>query len=316
VSGARLVSLAGIADPAPSGGLYGATDCASSLVLVLVALGAAIAYAARASRSGPVRFGRVDRAGGSALLGKGLMQAGYFALRPIGRACVAAGVGANAVSWSSLAFGAAAGVALAVGHYGVGAFLGALSSLCDALDGMIAREAGSASDSGEVLDAAVDRYAELFFLGGIAFHERDRALTVGLALGAIAGAVMVSYSTAKAEALHVVPPRSAMRRQERSVYLVLGTALSPIVGAVGHRLGLAPWVGGVPLLAALALVAVVGNASAVRRLHAVARAVRNPEGARARARTRRGTGGARGREESETETNAREPRAPASDVCR
>ena len=53
---------------------------------------------------------------------------------------------------------------------------------------------------------------------------------------------MVSYSTAKAEALGVEPPRGAMRRQERAVYFVLGAALVPIVAAAAHRWGLPAFV--------------------------------------------------------------------------
>jgi CDP-diacylglycerol--glycerol-3-phosphate 3-phosphatidyltransferase len=180
---------------------------------------------------------------------------------------------ANAVSWASLAFGAAAGVALALGHMGVGAIFGVVSFGCDALDGMIARERGTASKAGEVLDAAVDRYVELFFLGGVAFYLRRDALGILLALGAMTGAIMVSYATAKAEALHVEAPRGAMRRQERAVYLALGAALTPLCGLC-VRFGLPATIGLVPMLLALALVGVAGNASAVRRLHAVARAVR------------------------------------------
>ncbi|MGA7120670.1 MAG: CDP-alcohol phosphatidyltransferase family protein [Polyangiaceae bacterium] len=252
------------------------TDRAYSLALVVFVLAVSAAYAMRVARFGAARHSRVDRAGGSPLLGKGPMQMGYWAIHPAASACVAMGVGANAVSWASLALGACAGVSLALGHFGVGAAFGFVSSICDALDGMIARETGTASDAGEVLDAAVDRYTELFFLGGLVFSVRSDALSVGLALAATAGSIMVSYATAKAEAFRAFVPRGAMRRQERAVYLVLGAALTPLaVGAVA-RWGLPNWVGHLPLLSALALVAVVGNVSAVHRLHALARAVRTP----------------------------------------
>jgi CDP-diacylglycerol--glycerol-3-phosphate 3-phosphatidyltransferase len=204
------------------------------------------------------------------------MEMGYWAMAPVARFFVAMGVTANAVSWFSLALAGAAGIALALGHFGIGAMLSVVSSVCDAIDGYVARETGTASDSGEVLDAAVDRYAELFFLGGIAVHERHDALTLVLTLAATAGAMMVSYSTAKAEALGVEPPRGAMRRQERAVYFVLGAGLVPVVAAAAARWGLPAFVDRWPLLAMLALVAVVGNVSAVRRLRAVAEAVRKP----------------------------------------
>lgn len=251
-------------------------DLACSLALVAAALLVAVAYASRVARVGPARHARVDRAGGSPLLGKSVMQMGYWAMRPAARACIALGVSANAVSWTSLVLAAGAGAALATGRFGLGAALSVVSSVCDALDGMIARETGTASDAGEVLDAAIDRYAELFFLGGIAVHERQDARTLVLALAATAGAVMVSYASAKAEAFRVQAPRGAMRRQERAVYLVLGAALVPLVSAATARGLLPAGAERAPLLVALALVAVVGNVSAARRLRAIAAAVRGP----------------------------------------
>ncbi len=84
---------------------------------------------------------------------------------------------------------------------------------------------------------------------------------------------MVSYGTAKAEALGVESPRGAMRRVERAVYLDAGVLFVPIAGALAARFGLPAWVEHVPVLLALGLVGAVGNVSAVRRLLAVARAV-------------------------------------------
>jgi CDP-diacylglycerol---glycerol-3-phosphate 3-phosphatidyltransferase len=252
------------------------TDLVFALGLAMATLVIAVAYAGRVSRAGAARESRIERAGGSPLLGKAAMEMGYWAMRPVARACVAIGLSANAVSWISLALAAAAGVALGAGAFGVAAVISLASSACDALDGMIARDTGTASDSGEVLDAAIDRYAELFFFGGVVFHERLDPFAVVLTLAATAGAMMVSYSTAKAEALGVTAPRGAMRRQERAVYLVIGVALVPIAAATCARFGLPLWLGRAPLFAVLALVAIVGNVSAIRRLRAVAEEVRKP----------------------------------------
>jgi CDP-diacylglycerol--glycerol-3-phosphate 3-phosphatidyltransferase len=251
-------------------------DLAFALGLAMSTLVIAVAYAGRVARVGPARESRIERAGGSPLLGKAAMEMGYWAMRPLARVCIALGLSANAVSWISLALAAMAGAALALGAFGVAAVVSLASSACDALDGMIARETGTASDSGEVLDAAVDRYAELFFFGGIVLHERFDVLAVVLTLAATAGAIMVSYSTAKGEALGVTVPRGAMRRQERAIYLVVGVGLVPIAAAACLRAGLPLWLARVPLFAVLGLVAIVGNVSAVRRLRAIAGAVHAP----------------------------------------
>ncbi len=244
-------------------------DLACAVALVAIPAAAALAYGARmlVGGRGRARSERVDRDGGSALLAKSVMEMFYWAIAPVGRACVRLGISANAITFASLALGIAAGVAVAVGHLGAGALLAGLCAACDALDGVVARASMRASDAGEVLDAAVDRYTELALLGGVAVYLRDALGLLVLALLAILASFMVSYSTAKAEALNVTPPRGAMRRSERAVLLVLGAALVPVAAALGVGFPDAP------IVVALAVVGVVGNVSAVRRLAAIARAV-------------------------------------------
>ncbi|HLK36032.1 MAG TPA: CDP-alcohol phosphatidyltransferase family protein [Polyangiaceae bacterium] len=250
------------------------TDLLCSVGLLIGVVMVAIAYAGGASGGGDARHSRVENDGGSPWLTKRAMDRGYRALLPLARGCVALGIGASVVSFASLAFAAAAGLALALGHYGVGAALGVASSACDALDGCVARETGTASDAGEVLDATIDRYAELLFLAGIAIEQRASAVVLGVVLTAIAGSVMVSYATAKAEAMRVEGPRGSMRRVERAVYLGTGAALVPMAALLAERWHLPGWAARAPILAALLLVALVANASAVWRLRAVARVLR------------------------------------------
>jgi phosphatidylglycerophosphate synthase len=253
-------------------------DLACSLSILALAAGAGAAYGVRVSRTGAARYARIDDAGSSALLGKSAMAAGYWSLQPVGRVLIALGVTANHVTLFSLATGLVAAVALALGHFGIGAALTLVATLCDALDGLVARQTGTASDAGEVFDAAVDRYQEFLFLGGLGVYFRAEPATLVLVLVALLGSFMVSYSTAKAEALRVDPPRGAMRRAERAVYLGAGVAFAPVAASLAARSDLPAWIGNAPLFAALALVGVVGNVSAVRRLHAVARAVAAREG--------------------------------------
>jgi CDP-diacylglycerol--glycerol-3-phosphate 3-phosphatidyltransferase len=255
-------------------------DVACSLSLIAAALIVPAAYARRLAQWGPATHPRLERAGSSPLLGRRLVEMGYWALRPAARAFIAADVSADAVSWLSLALAGLAGTAVALGRLGVGAALAAASALCDALDGMVARETGTASPAGEVLDAAIDRYTELFLFGAIVVFAHDRPAMVVLALAASAGAVMVSYATAKAEALGVEAPRGLMRRQERAVYLVIGLALTPVFARVRHALGLSFALERAPLVLALGLIAAIGNASAVQRLRAIAVALGTRRGAR------------------------------------
>jgi phosphatidylglycerophosphate synthase len=246
-------------------------DLASALVLVAAPLLLGVAYRARVALRGRAESARVAREGRSALLTQGAMEMFHWALAPLGALCVRLGVSANAVTYASLALGLTAGVVVADGHLGLGALLAALCAVLDGLDGVVARASLRASSAGEVLDAAVDRYTELALLFGLAVHLRAALPLLVLTLLATAASFMVSYSTAKAEALGVTPPRGSMRRSERAVCLVVGTALVPLAARLGRGLEDAP------LVVALAAVALFGNVSAVRRLASIARSVRGRE---------------------------------------
>lgn len=232
-----------------------------------------LAYGVRVLLKGRAQFDRVDRQGGSALLGKGLMEMAYWGLQPVGDLLILLRLSPNQLSFISLGFGALAGIALCFGHFGTAGFLSTLCSLLDSLDGMVARKTGRASESGEVLDASVDRYVEFFFFAGLIVYYREVPGLVILTLAALLGSFMVSYSTAKAEALQVTPPRGNMRRSERAFYLTLGAVLAPL-SIQGFELSpatsLYPVALGYPMVFALFVVAVFSNLSAIQRLRAVA----------------------------------------------
>ncbi len=247
------------------------------LILFSLAVIVTLAYGVRVTLKGPARYERVDKQGGSALLHKGLMELGYWFFQPLARLLIFCHVNANQISWASLLLGLCAGCCLAFGHFGSGAVLATLSAVSDSLDGIVARISGQSSDAGEVLDATVDRYVEFFFLGGLCIYYRQIPPLLILSLLALMGAFMVSYSTAKAEALHVDPPKGNMRRPERAVYLTLGAALSPITIPwleVEREYGIAI---AHPMVIAICLVAVLGNGSAIERLWFIAKSVRLKE---------------------------------------
>src|SRR5262249_50627935 len=155
----------------------------------------------RRLRRGEAHYARVDAAGASPLLAKSAMEMTYWGLQPIARFFIAIGLSANGVTGVSLILALGASVLLALGAFGVASIFVTISFLFDAVDGLVARETGTASDAGEVFDAAVDRYAELFFFGGLAVLYRENLYVLLLVLLALSGSLMVSYATAKAEAL-------------------------------------------------------------------------------------------------------------------
>jgi phosphatidylglycerophosphate synthase len=256
-----------------------AYDFVNTIALLAILALVGVAYSVKLILKGRTRYDRVNRQGGSVLMGRGMMEVGYWALQPVAKLLVFLHVTPNQISWASLVFGGISGTALAYGYFGFAALFACYSAFMDCLDGMVARMTEVASDAGEVLDAAVDRYVEFFFLAGLIIYYREEPLFQLIALFALAGSFMVSYSTAKAEALHIPPPPGIMRRPERAFYLTLGAALStfPI-----------PWLDryfsfskpvGYPLLLATFAIAILSNISAIERLWTIGRAMREREAA-------------------------------------
>lgn len=254
--------------------IYGTYDPIGALIVIALTASAMALFGMRLLIRGTVRFDRVNAVGGSPLLSKRLVEMGYWAILPLARRCVAAGITPNHITWASLGLGIASGVCMAVGLQGLGALFALLSVLGDILDGQVAREAKSGSAAGEVLDASVDRYMEFFFVGGLVVFYRHNAVLMIIALAAMLATFMVSYSTAKAEAMGVDPPRGAMRRHERSTYFISGAVFSSMLGPWLEPFAWMPDLKAPPMMVALAIVAVAGNVSAVRRLVLISRALR------------------------------------------
>jgi CDP-diacylglycerol---glycerol-3-phosphate 3-phosphatidyltransferase len=228
-------------------------------------------YGVRIASRGVFRSERVSKIGGTALVGRGIMDATYWAVEPLVRGLAALGITPNGLTWSALVLGVGAGVALAFGWFGVATLLATMSTIGDILDGQVARLTNAGSSRGELLDAAIDRYTEFAFLAGLTLTFRDSWWQMCLALGAILASFMISYASAKAEAMQVSPPRGLMRRHERAMVLIIGIGLVPLVGPTLIDHGL-PYI--TPCLVSLAVVGGVGNLAAVLRLVRIGRALR------------------------------------------
>jgi phosphatidylglycerophosphate synthase len=228
-------------------------------------------YGVRIAARGVFHSERVSKIGGTALIGRGIMDATYWAIEPVVRGLAALGVTPNGLTWAALILGIGAGGAVAFGWFGLATLLATMSTIGDILDGQVARLTHSGSNRGELLDAAVDRYTEFAFLAGIVMLLRTSGWGMALALAAMLASFMVSYATAKAEAMQVEPPRGLMRRHERSTYLIVGVGLVPMVGPVLEAHGL-PYL--TTCLVAVGVVAVIGNLAAVLRLMRIARSLR------------------------------------------
>jgi phosphatidylglycerophosphate synthase len=132
--------------------------------------------------------------------------------------------------------------------------LGAASGGLDMLDGKIAVRTNHQTRFGALLDSSLDRYAEFAFYLALALHFRDR-WPLWAAFAAFLGSTMVSYIRARAEGLGFKCTAGLMQRADR--FLVLGLAcLAAIFFPVFDP----------AMAAALVLIAVVSNATAIQRL--------------------------------------------------
>jgi archaetidylinositol phosphate synthase len=177
-------------------------------------------------------------------------------MRPWVRAAVRVGATPNAVSVVAFLFAVAAALAFYVATplaYAVGAFCVVANGWLDLLDGALARELGTDSEAGDLLDHVLDRYADVVIIVGLAAG----IARYDLGLAAVTGVLLTSYLGTQAEAVGL----------DRVYGGLLGRAdRLALVGFTGAASVVVPAVGGFsPVAWLLALFAVVGHLTAVQR---------------------------------------------------
>jgi CDP-diacylglycerol---glycerol-3-phosphate 3-phosphatidyltransferase len=114
------------------------------------------------------------------------------------------------------------------GHFVWAVPLGVVASVCDGLDGAVARAGAGPTTAGAFLDSTTDRISELLVSGTLAFYfaRHQQWGPMGAVLVFMGAAQMVSYTRARAEGLGVDCKVGFMSRPERLVGLALGFVLS------------------------------------------------------------------------------------------
>jgi CDP-diacylglycerol--glycerol-3-phosphate 3-phosphatidyltransferase len=245
----------------------------STLFVTAVAFAIVSAYGVRTALVGRVREERVERVGGSVFLGRWFLEAFYWSFRLAGKALIWAGVSPDALTWSAVGVTGLGAFFAAAGHFSTAGALVLLGAVLDALDGLVARERGLASERGEVLDAVVDRYSDILPLAALAIFYRDSAAAMLAPLGALMGSVLVSYVRAKSEALGLDLPSGLMRRHERLTYLVVALVIGP---ELSRWLGAPYGMTHPATLLLVGVVALVSNVAALQLLFAARRALLGP----------------------------------------
>ena len=141
--------------------------------------------------------------------------------------------------------------------YWLAALVFVVGSLLDILDGALARAGGKATPFGAFIDSTTDRVSEGFMLTAIAWvlARNHHPAFVAVAMAAVAGSFLVSYTRARAEALGLRGDVGIGSRAERVVVITAGLVLAPW--------GVLPW--SLVLLAFTAWVTVVQRVLHVRK---------------------------------------------------
>ena len=145
-------------------------------------------------------------------------------LKPVGVKLRRAGVNADVLTGIGVSMAAASGIAIATGHLSLGLLLLVLTGLPDALDGAVAKAAGTAGPRGAFFDSVADRVSDTFLLLGVAWYLADTrpGLLPLLPMAVLGASLVISYERAKAEALGFNAKGGVMERAERIVMLGLG----------------------------------------------------------------------------------------------
>lgn len=136
------------------------------------------------------------------------------------------------------------------GHFARGALIIILAGAFDMLDGEVARVSRSETRFGAFYDSVIDRYSDIILLQGLmVWYARQQMLGYVVLVGvAFMGAIMTSYSRARAESLIRSCKVGFMERPERIVLL--------IIGGLSNRMEAVLWI-----------LAVLGNWTVICRIY-------------------------------------------------
>ncbi|ADB57501.1 archaetidylinositol phosphate synthase [Archaeoglobus profundus] len=148
-------------------------------------------------------------------------------LKPITNILAKIGIKPNHLTILGLLLGFLCAYEIYLGNYTVSVILLILSSLMDALDGALARDKGMITEFGGFLDSVLDRYVDIAIFFALGFQ-------VGwvLAVFALSGALMVSYTRARAEKIIPKCDVGIAERGERLILIMIGLAFPSILESI------------------------------------------------------------------------------------
>ena len=130
----------------------------------------------------------------------------------------------NILTVTGVFLNAAVGVVLLEGRFFWGGWLYLVVSMTDLLDGILARQKGMSTPFGGFLDSVMDRFGDAAIFTGILLHYTiiHNVPCVIITLAALCGAMITSYTRARAEVLIPKCKVGFMERPERVILLAIG----------------------------------------------------------------------------------------------
>jgi phosphatidylglycerophosphate synthase/putative flippase GtrA len=236
----------------------------SALILAALLATTLIGFAVRGALLGRFRDPETLQRGATRLIGMGARQYFTWMMQPFVSALQALRVPASVVTLLSIPLAIGSGAAISADRIAAGGWLLIAASVCDYLDGRLARATRTAGPEGAVLDSVVDRYVEGAIYAGLGWLYRDSWVLL-LVLIAGLGSMVVPYVRARAEAVGVPMAKvGIVQRPERIVVIWLGLHGSVVVDGLWALP--APWPRHVVLVSAIAFLGLTTHISGTQRL--------------------------------------------------
>jgi len=164
----------------------------------------------------------------------------------------------NQLSGGSLISAVIAGFSFYLNFLPLAVIATASNALFDGLDGPLARISDSASRRGDLVDHVIDRYSDIFIIGGIFFGG---FVSWQIGIIALVGILMTSYLGTQAQALGIGRNYGGMLgRADRLVIIFIVGVLNIIYPAKIVWFPLLGWM--------MVVFAVISNFTALQRFHA------------------------------------------------
>lgn len=192
----------------------------------------------------------------------GVAEGARGGMAPIARRLAALGVTANSATFLGFALSILGAAFVAASQPLTALVILIIGSLCDTLDGALARASGGGTKLGAFLDSTFDRLSDgAFFGAAAALGAASDPLLFWSALTALVASFQVSYVRAKAEQAGLNATVGAAPREARLVILLIGLGAWAVFGP--RQL----------FTAAVLSVAILATLTLIQRIVLVARAL-------------------------------------------